>query len=47
MGMLAPTLERAVNHRALKEKFKALSHAVENYQKFDEIVDQSQVTENL
>ena len=47
MDMLALTLERAVNHRALKEKVKILSQAVENSQKFDEIIGKSQAMENL
>jgi two-component system response regulator HydG len=47
MEMLALTLERAVNHRALKEKVNLLSRAVEISQKFDEIIGQSQVMEKL
>ncbi len=47
MEMLALTLERAVNHRALKEKVQILSQAVENSQKFDEVIGQSQAMEKM
>jgi DNA-binding NtrC family response regulator len=47
MDMLALTLERAINHRALKKKVKILSQAANNSQKFDQIIGQSQAMENL
>jgi DNA-binding NtrC family response regulator len=47
MDMLALTLERAVNHRVLKEKVKILSQALKKSHKFDEIIGQSQAMENL
>jgi DNA-binding NtrC family response regulator len=47
MDILALTLERAVNHRVLKEKVKILSQALKKSHKFDEIIGQSQAMENL
>ncbi|NIP85194.1 MAG: response regulator, partial [Planctomycetales bacterium] len=47
MDMLALTLQRAVNHRALQEKVKILSEAVERTQRFDEILGASPPMQKL
>ncbi len=47
MDMLALTLQRAVDHRALQEKVKLLSEAVERTQRFDQILGASPPMQKL
>jgi two-component system response regulator HydG len=47
MDILALTLERAVKHRALQEKVKILSEAVERAKKFDELLGVSAPMQKL
>jgi two-component system response regulator HydG len=47
MDMLTLTIERAVRHRALQEKVKVLSDAVERSRRFDELLGASRPMERL
>lgn len=47
MDLLALTLERALKHRALQDKVKILSEAVERSGKFDAMIGESQPMRNL
>ena len=47
MDRLALTFERAVQHRALQEKVKVLSEAVEKHSQFDELLGTSPVMQKL
>ncbi len=47
MDRLALTFERAVQHRALQEKVKVLSEAVEKHSRFDELLGTSPVMQKL
>ncbi|MDH3716839.1 MAG: sigma-54 dependent transcriptional regulator [Planctomycetota bacterium] len=47
MDMLALTLQRVADHRALQEKVKLLSEAVERTQRFDEILGASMPMQKL